>query len=129
MALHIFSLPQQATLPLPTFFTICGRGFQPADAGGRIEPGVERQRNPRIWCKYASSPRSGRQLFVMRHFIIIEIGPMAVARFAGWDDTPLSYLGFRCAPPQQLCSLSILKTIKRFYGATRVVIPPRCQPL
>ena len=46
-ALHIFSLPQQATLPLPTFFTISGRGFQPADAGGRIEPGVERQRNPR----------------------------------------------------------------------------------
>src|SRR6266508_1511871 len=73
-------------LPLPTFFTICGRGFQPADAGGRIEPGVERQRNPRIWRKYASSPRSGRQLFVMRHFIIIEIGPMAVARSAGLCD-------------------------------------------
>jgi len=41
---------------------------------------------PGIWRKYASSPRSGRQLFVMRHFIIIEIGPMAVARFAGLCD-------------------------------------------
>jgi len=28
----------------------------------------------------------GRQLFVMRHFIIIEIGPMAVARSAGLCD-------------------------------------------
>src|SRR5262245_55448972 len=34
--------------------------------------------------------------------MIIEIGPIAVARFAGWDDKPLSYLGFRCAPPQAL---------------------------
>src|SRR6266498_1415569 len=98
-------------------------------AGGRIKPGVERSGTPGRWRNHTSSPRSGRQLFVIRHFMIIEIGPIAVARFAGWDDKPLSYLGFRCAPPQQLCSLSILKTIKRFYGATRVVIPPRCQPL
>jgi len=34
--------------------------------------------------------------------MIIEIGPIAVARFAGCDEKPLSYLGFRCAPPQAL---------------------------
>jgi len=39
----------------------------------------------------------------MRHFIIIEIGPMAVARSAGLCDKSWSYLGFRYAPPQALC--------------------------
>jgi len=38
----------------------------------------------------------------MRHFIIIEIGPMAVAHFAGLYDKSWSHLGFRCAPPQAL---------------------------
>jgi len=71
-------------------------------AGGRIEPGVERSGTPGIWRNHTSSPRSGRQLFVIRHFMIIEIGPIAAARFAGWDDKSLSYLGFRCAPPQAL---------------------------
>src|SRR5262245_32385031 len=73
-------------------------------AGGRIEPGVERgsAATPGIWRNHTSSPRSGRQLFVIRHFVIIVIKPIAVARFAGWDDKPLSYLGFRCAPPQAL---------------------------
>ncbi|HEU0178856.1 MAG TPA: hypothetical protein VFV58_31720, partial [Blastocatellia bacterium] len=45
------------------------------------------------------SGRRGRQLFVIRHFIIVEIGPMAAAHFAGLRD---KYLGFRCAPPQAL---------------------------
>jgi hypothetical protein len=48
----------------------------------------------------ASSPRSGRRLFVIRHVIIIEIGPTAAARFAGFDDGSLSYLGFRYASPR-----------------------------
>src|SRR5215510_16392756 len=67
-------------------------------AGGRIEPGVERSGTPGGWRNHTSSPRSGRQLFVIRHFMIIEIGPIAAARFAGWDDKPLTYLGFRCDP-------------------------------
>jgi len=45
--------------------------------------------------KRKSSPRSGRQLFVIRYLMIIDIAPMAVARFAGWCDKSLSYLGFR----------------------------------
>src|SRR5262245_54999808 len=76
--------------------------FSACGAGGRIEPGVERSGTPGIWCEQASSPRSGRQLFVIRSFIIIEIGSIAVARFAGLRDKSLSYLGFRCAPPQAL---------------------------
>src|SRR6266542_3472871 len=62
-------------------------------AGGRIKPGVERSGTPGRWRNHTSSPRSGRQLFVIRHFMIIEIGPIAVARFAGWDDKPLSSQG------------------------------------
>jgi hypothetical protein len=31
-----------------------------------------------------------------------EIGPTAAARFAGFDDKSLWYLGFRYAPPQAL---------------------------
>jgi hypothetical protein len=46
-----------------------------------IEPGVERSGTPGRWRNHTSSPRSGRQLFVIRHFIIIE--PMAVARIRG----------------------------------------------
>src|SRR6266511_633371 len=38
---------------------------------------------PGTWRKRTSSPRSGRQLFVIRHFVIIEIEPMAVARIRG----------------------------------------------
>jgi hypothetical protein len=43
------------------FFTICGRGFQPADAGGSIKPGVERSGTPGAIKIYRTSPRSGRQ--------------------------------------------------------------------
>jgi len=38
---------------------------------------------PGIRHNRTSSPRSGRQLFVIRDLIIIEIMPMAAARFAG----------------------------------------------
>src|SRR5262245_19667094 len=55
-------------------------------AGGRIKPGVERSGTPGILRNHTSSPRSGRQLFVIRHFMIIEIGPIAAARFAGLCD-------------------------------------------
>jgi hypothetical protein len=41
-------------------------------------PGIRRNRT--------SSRRSGRQLFVIRDLIIIEIMPMAAARFAGLCD-------------------------------------------
>jgi hypothetical protein len=52
--------------------------------------GVERSGNPGIWRnQITSSPRSGRQLFVIHHFNIIEIGAIAVARFAGWYDKSL----------------------------------------
>jgi len=85
------------------------------EAGGRIEPGVERDSaaTPGIWRKSASSPRSGRQLFVIRHFIIIEIGWMAVARFAGLYDNPDRTWGCGCAPPQALLCrpLSRAKTL------------------
>jgi hypothetical protein len=59
--------------------------------------GARQRGTPGILCKHTSSLRSGRQLFVIRYFIIVEIGPMAVARFAGWCDKSLSYLGFRTA--------------------------------
>src|SRR5215510_4146250 len=65
-----------------------------------MEPGVERSGTPGIWRKYTSSPRSGRQLFVIRR---IEIEPMAVARSAGLRDKCWTYLGLRCAPPQAPC--------------------------
>jgi hypothetical protein len=48
----------------------------------------------------ASSLRSGRRLFVIRHVIIIEIGPTAAARFAGFDDGSLSYLGSATLHPR-----------------------------
>jgi hypothetical protein len=50
----------------------------------------------------ASSPRSGRRLFVIRHVIIIEIGPTAAARFAGFDDGSLSYPGSATLHPKAL---------------------------
>jgi hypothetical protein len=46
-----------------------------------IEPGVERSGTPGIWRNHTSSPRSGRQLFMIRHFNVFEIQPVAVARF------------------------------------------------
>src|SRR5262245_42148592 len=76
-------------------------------AGGRIEPGVERSGTPGRWRNHTSSPRSGRLLFVTRHFMIIEIGPIAVARFAGWDDKPLRTWGSAALHP-------------RLYSAARV---------
>jgi hypothetical protein len=38
---------------------------------------------PGIWRERTASPRSGRQLFVIRYFRVIEIGQWLSARFAG----------------------------------------------
>jgi hypothetical protein len=69
-------------LSLPTFDAFLARGCgrqNIAWGGASAEPQV-------YGVSMHQARRSGRQLFVMRHFIIIEIGPMAVARFAGLCD-------------------------------------------
>jgi hypothetical protein len=38
-------------------------------------------------------PAKRAAAFCIRHVIIIKIGPMAAARFAGFDDKSLSYRG------------------------------------
>ena len=82
---------------LVTSSMTCGRfnssHFSARGAGGRVEPVVKRSGTPGICRKRAPSPRSGRQLLVIRHFIIA--GLMAVARFADWRNKLRSYLGFR----------------------------------
>jgi len=82
-----------------TFARYDSSHFQPAGAGDRLKPEVERgSAEPQEYgVTIPSSPRSGRQLFVIRHFITIEIGPITVARFAGRFDKSLPYLGFRAA--------------------------------
>src|SRR5262249_22156212 len=46
--------------------------------------------------------RCEMQVRILSLYNIIEIAPIAVARFAGWDDKSPSYLGFRFAPPQAI---------------------------
>jgi hypothetical protein len=48
--------------------------------------GARQRATPGIWRKHTLSPRSGRQLLVIRHYIISGIEPIAVARSAGLDD-------------------------------------------
>jgi hypothetical protein len=76
MDLHIFSLRSRR---------------QNKAWGGALQRGA-----PGTWPKYTSSPRSGRQLFVIRHFIIILrsrqwLSPAA----AGLRNESSSYLGLR----------------------------------
>ena len=94
----------QSLVVAQTFARNGASHLQPTNAGDRVKPyhyphfdaflarGCGRQHKawggalaaaPGIWRKYTSSPRSGRQLFVIRHFMIIEIEPMAVARIRG----------------------------------------------
>src|SRR5262245_35507830 len=84
--------------------------FSACGAGVRIEPGVERgsAATPGIWRNHTSSPRSGRQRFVIRYLIIIEIASIAVARFAGWCDNSLVVPGvpLRSTPGSTLAPAS-----------------------
>src|SRR5262249_4498890 len=81
------------------FLTRCNYSHsQPAAAGGGIKPGVERgsAATPGISRKYTSSPRSGRQLFVIRHYQWLSPASRAVAI------NPDRTWGCGCAPPQAL---------------------------
>ena len=50
----------------------------------------------------------------MRHFIIIEIGSIAAARFAGWFDKSLSYLGLRLrSTPATVFFVNLIKWLFR----------------
>jgi hypothetical protein len=74
MALHIFSL----------------RSRRQNKAWG----GARQRVTPGGW-RTPSSPRSGRQFFVIRAITIIEIASIAIARSAGWSINRPSYLGLR----------------------------------